>query len=399
MYWKLGYHSFLRNLVLNLLLILQFAAALFLANVMTAGVNGRSVLFAPLKPYLSQDGGYVGNMGTPLNKDSLKSSLTGVKDVFQTYRVPFLYTQTQEEGEHQFTAYTPDVSRSLKLPLQEGVWYTQAKRDDGVIPVVVTNSTRGYKVGDIIPIYAILDANGESNPTPVKLLVTGILADPAYYLELSQWQEGMDFKGLYSYHNMEYYLDSPMFLTDVSYLDGVCGYYTSFNAIVTFEKGLSKADYEANMEALESYSIFTSNQELWDNSMDYINAEVKVMMPIIFCLMLVTAVGLLSSGAISTITQLKNYGIYFICGCRWKDCIKISLASNAILLLGATVLSSAAMVVSASLGWLGNLGLVFGLNNVVNSVVLILITFVIAAVVPAIVLQGHSPVEIVKGNE
>ena len=240
---------------------------------------------------------------------------------------------------------------------------------------------------------------GTSGNTEMKFRITGIMKTGEYYPTFQQGGIAESVRDLYAEHTNLNPSGIPMLFSSASFLENDVVLTPGMQVLVTFHDDISKEDYDANLETLGSIGYYTTNEEMNAKCLKYINAEVKVLMPIIFCLLLVTAVGLLSSGAISTLRQLKTYGIYFICGCRWKDCIKIAMANTLIILAGSVLVAACALAISYSTGWMASASLILGWNNLLYTALLLAFTFAVSVIVPFVLLHKRTPVDILRNDD
>ena len=100
----------------------------------------------------------------------------------------------------------------------------------------------------------------------------------------------------------------------------------------------------------------------------------------------------------NTKSQMRNYGIYFLCGCRWKGCLKISLAYSAILLTGGMIIGAAAFLIFQNTEYASLFEQNLAMNNIYITLAIFVAMLIISLVIPFFMVRGTSPVETIKEN-
>ena len=107
-------------------------------------------------------------------------------------------------------------------------------------------------------------------------------------------------------------------------------------------------------------------------------------------------VELICSVTMNTRNQLKNYGIYFLCGCRWKDVLKISLANAGIIIGLGALLGMTGTVIFEFTPYAKLFEQNLDFNNVYLTFILILLMLMLSIVIPIFIIGKTQPVEIIK---
>ena len=129
-----------------------------------------------------------------------------------------------------------------------------------------------------------------------------------------------------------------------------------------------------------------------------INDILKKFIPIAVCTFVVIMIGFMSSTAINTLQQMKNYGTMFLCGMNWNDCIKILFAYNALIMISSISITSIIFGIFKLMNLSAYLGLSFGMNNIVITAIIIFITILLNLIILSAVVRRKTPVDIIRGN-
>ena len=173
---------------------------------------------------------------------------------------------------------------------------------------------------------------------------------------------------------------------------------------VSYGKGLSKEEIQTNNEYLQKFGYIRDQygeenfQTIADQSEKYLNDIYIHMLPIVLSAAVVVLAGLIGSIAISTVRQKKHFGIFFLCGCRWKDCTKIILAYLTILFAMAAALTILGIIVMKILNMDYLIGSVYSFNNLLVSIFEIVVMYLLAIILPHSIIKNSSPVETIKEN-
>ena len=105
-------------------------------------------------------------------------------------------------------------------------------------------------------------------------------------------------------------------------IQGVYGSY-----LVTYPENYTAQQITQEQQKLSQFgSVFSiSFDEMRPNNMQSLFEPAYYLLPIILVLTILTAVGCISSSALTTRRRLRNYAIYYVNGLQWKQCIFINL--------------------------------------------------------------------------
>jgi len=423
-YFKLAYDIFINKFLFNLLVILEIAAMLILTNTVIATYNSKKMLYEPYKEMLSHNGVVFINAGFEEGYYDDKKEIQEIYDKYNYLSYPaiiemfkenlkgnteIIYTisrglRSNEGGLiSKLEGYDTDVVNAfyidhsifekLRMPLAAGRWASSEKNENGEIEIVISGGTN-----------AVLD---KVYDTPLgKIKVVGILTDNTY-VPPAEFPESINDKlSIFNYYkpfDCNVSTRPPFALVDMNLFSDTA---TQFNSawFISYEDGLSEEDIAYNTNYLKQFGqvrdVYGEENfsTLSEQSEKYLNDIYTRMLPIVIAAAVVILAGLIGSVAISTIKQIKNFGIFFLCGCRWKDCTRIIIAYLTILFSVAAVLTVLCILVMKIINMDYLIGSVYEMNNLVISIAEIAIMYLLAIILPHNIIKTTSPVETIKEN-
>ena len=424
-YFKLAYDILVDRFVFNLLIILEIAAMLILTNTVVATYNSKKMLYEPYRELLSHNGvvflqsglveGYYddrkeiqeiyeqyGVLYYPAIVEMFRKNLRG--DVEITYTLNRTLSSNEGGPMSQLKDYNTDgvnlfyvdhnVFEKLRMPLAAGRWASSKKNENGEVEIVISGGTD-----------AALD-RVYSMPFG-KVKVVGILTDNTYVPPGEYPQNVEDKLSIFDYYkpfDCHISTRAPFALADQNLFEGMDGVSWDSAWFISYEDGLSEEDMAYNTNYLKQFGqvrdqygeeTFTT---LAAQSEAYLNDIYMRMLPILIAAAVVILAGLVGSIAVSTLKQIKNFAIFFLCGCRWKDCVRIIMAYLTMLFAAAAVLTVLCIAVMKIINMDYLIGSVYDLNNLIVSVAEIAVMYLLAFILPHHIIKTTSPVETIKEN-
>lgn len=421
-YFKLAYDMVIHRFLFNLLIVLEIAAMLILTNTVIAAYNGKKMLYAPYEDMLSNQG-VVLVMNRPEefaftdNEDVLAIMERHNDDVDYKEVTELLYQKLKGDVTIRFTqsgvvdnsplhstmsgqqadalwAYFPDhdVFQKLRLPLAAGRWASSEKTAEGAIEVVISGGTNA-------------ELNKVYDSSFGKLKVVGILTQTTYIPpgpfttddqteQRSLFDYYQTFDNTMSLHAPFLLADQNLYPSDYWFPDSIW--------FVSYGKTISEEDVKANNDYLRKFGTIRSHygeenfQTITEQSRKAINYTYLRMLPIVLAAVVVVLAGLIGSIAMATVRQKKNFGIFFLCGCRWKDCTRIILAYLSMLLTAAGVLTVIGILVMNALNMEYLIGAVYGWNNLLISLLELVVLYLLAVILPHSIIRATAPIETIK---
>lgn len=243
-----------------------------------------------------------------------------------------LYYYSGETNSNQIDAYDNFLSvcatddflvPALSFQLLSGEWYNSALKDNAV-DVVISETRNKLRIGDTFVVN--FTDSPEDLGISVTMRVKGILRSPVYYLSYGASGDELCSLDLIEYFNTDSE-ERPLILCSqsalVAYLNksGI----SSDNCIILFEKGITQEAFQNNLTYLSDYGYVATKQDLKQNTIEQIRISLYQYFPLSLFLLLIGVIGLMSVTILNIIYYRKHFAIFFICGCKWKQCIQINL--------------------------------------------------------------------------
>ena len=429
-YFKIAYDMLINKFVLTLIITIEMAVFLILCNTVAGTYNSKNMLYEPYKDILKNNSGVVFMLDGTLNHDEcdnaeieklrhdgyldnedvidyLEKNLEGDAKIYYNSQLEFWEDDhmaphsslPMDEGELvDYILLDDEIFKKYRLPLAEGRWASSEKNSAGETEVVVSGGT-DTKLNELYV-------------TPAgKFRVVGILTDNTYeppgsgYLSDDNNKEGLF--SFYEAFDANVSMAGPFIIADRKLVDYKEDNYKKFNCttepvwFVSYGSGLDEESIKRNNDLLKTIGYFDDDKDfstLSEDTENTINNIYIGMLPMIIAAAVVILSGLIGSAAMTAIRQMKTFGIFFLCGCRWRDCIKIISASLVIILGMSVVLAVLGIYGMWAMNFEYLIGLSFGWNNFVISVVILAVMYLLSIILPHNIIKSSSPVETIKEN-
>lgn len=408
-YLRYGCLSISKNILFTFIMVLEVVALLVTTNVTIGSANNKSVLTRPFDDIVNKEGYYC--FFEPMWET--QEEATEFYGLFNKLKSATIISSDQIDANK---IVDDDIFFKYSMPLQSGSWPKTATDEQGR-PYVVVSPDYIKNVGETIT----TDGVGECVISGVLTEVTYIPAFTIYNEEnvVTSFYRSADYtvaiEAIKAGSSNELkYSDSAIIMAKSAYkaLNDNKD-ITYLNCFITYDDNISKADMEYNKgimkqitefqkEHADFYPIaptFTPLSQIKDSMDTYVTNSYINILPIIFVVAAIVLIGLIGSVAINTVTQIRNYGIYFLCGSKWSDCFKISLANISIILLFSGVLSGVLLYCSKFINLNYLIGQVYEWNNLYISLGVILAMMLLALIIPFGIIRFTSPVEVIKSKK
>ena len=399
-YLKFGFYALIKSPLFNTLIMLELAAILIIGNLTIAVYNSRSAFYEPYKDILTRDGFVFigrgqGNYDADLKIKRTLDSLEGDVTVINSYGLQ-LVTDDVTFIRH-IEAIDNGIFTKLNLPLEEGRWASSEKNTNGEIEAVI------YKAGDSddtrLTLGNVID--GTINEKPCKIKIVGIIGNGQYapvltnsirgkseensvmnfYELLSDKDEGCRF--FVSASADEVLSDPHNIAMTVSFM------YYNFEP----SADVRQRNKEKIMGISKNISLLSEYNE---NTLAFINEQYIKLLPILLCVFVIVLAELICSASMNTKRQLRNYGIYFLCGCKWSDCLKFSLAYSLLILAGGVVSGCAAFLIFRKTEYANLFERYIAENNIFTTATIAAVMLLLSLVIPFFMVRRTSPVKTIK---
>ena len=399
-YLKFGFYALIKSPLFNALIILELAAILIVGNLTIAVYNSRSAFYEPYKDILTRDGFVFigrgqGNYDADMKIKHTLDSLEGDVTVINNYGLQ-LVTEDAAFIRH-IEAIDNDIFTKLNLPLEEGRWASSEKNTNGEIEAVA------YRAGDSddtrLTLGNVID--GTINEKPCKIKIVGIIGNGQYAPVLTNSIRGKS------------EANSVMNFYDIlSDKDEGCGFFVSASAdealsdphnmamtlsFMYYNSEPSADVCQRNKEKIMGISKNISLlSEYNENTLAYINEQYIKLLPILLCVFAIVLAELICSAAMNTKRQLRNYGIFFLCGCNWSGCLKFSFAYSLLILAGGFLSGGMAYLIFRKSEYADLFERYLAENNVFTTATIAAVMLFLSLVIPFFMVRRTSPVKTIK---
>ena len=421
-YLPLTFGIMRRRWLFTLIIVIETAALLILTNTMIATVISKNMLYEPYRAILEKNGVVVDvsnlNMMECSNEDiapflekypdtkSVINFLEKKLDVKVHYSEQLSFVKQigprsvmyMDKGNTLFYyLLDKEILSELKFPLSCGRYPSEDRNGNGEIEIIISGGTDA-------------ELNSVYDTPAGKMCVVGILTDNTYKpvgntVDRDGMEQGGDRDSIFNYclpFDSQTNLGGPFAIAAKGvFPEDNNGYNIIPNSIwfVTYKDNISEAESERITEYLSTVGTIQKNQTLStmkEETEKQINDIYYRMMPIIITAVIIVLSGLIGSAAVSTLRQVRTFGIFFLCGCRKKDCIIIVCIEMMITLLISALLALAGIIAMQHYGFEYLIGLTFGWMNVFISAILLLVLFVLSLILPFGIIRASSPVKTIK---
>lgn len=397
-YIKYGFSSFTKRIVTNLLIIFQLTFLFTGFNVVIGNLNSRDILYRPYEDIFANDGylwWFDSQMYDQLTGEYIKSyeqcleeTLSQLEGDFEYYRIyeTDIYDDEGLRKPIRLTFVDDRIYDKLSLPLVAGKW--EKSNSDKAYGVIMKNSYN-YVVGSEI------DWNGR------KITISGVLTDPTYIPTYNgSGDEDNGVTKLFQSYKSESAPFEYVILPQSTIPEGIAEtLYNSAQIILVFKNSLTDQQKSVNEQVLIDSgptSSFESFDSIREKSKIYMQEDFKKSMPLIFCMWVITIIGLVCSSAITTLRLLRSYAVYYMCGAKWSDCFIINAVSSVISLAVSAGLTYCILTLGLANGYAPQVGFVFKLNNVIYTAAAAIFMLILAVIVPAIMLKHKQPKTVIS---
>lgn len=421
-YLPLTFGIMRRRWLFTLIIVIETAALLILTNTMIATVISKNMLYEPYRAILEKNGVVVDasnlNMMECSNEDiapflekypdtkSVINFLEKKLDVKVHYSEQLSFVKQigprsvmyLDKGNTLFYyLLDKEILSELKFPLSCGRYPSEDRNGNGEIEIIISGGTDA-------------ELNSVYDTPAGKMRVVGILTDNTYKpvgntVDRDGMEQDGDHDSIFNYclpFDSQTNLGCPFAIAAKGvFPEDNNGYNIIPNSIwfVTYKDNISEAESERITEYLSTVGTIQKNQTLStmkEETEKQINDIYYRMMPIIITAVIIVLSGLIGSAAVSTLRQVRTFGIFFLCGCRKKDCIIIVCIEMMITLLISALLALAGIIAMQHYGFEYLIGLTFGWMNVFISAILLLVLFVLSLILPFGIIRASSPVKTIK---
>lgn len=397
-----------RHFIMNLITFIELTISIMLVSVMVSAVLIRYKYYDPFKDIYSSKGLYCefsqatvnGSQYTSMEEflcdDDVLSYLSSPEMLVSSNKVMGFPIINNKSVSTYCYSYNDELIRRYTPELSQGKWFDNSK-SNGCIEAVVSKNEYGWHTGDIIPVQ--FACKGYDGVMDVKII--GELENKTKVPGIIHSHTGSDDSNMFFYSYDFENEGIPLLIFSTSQLKEINAFQSLNTAIIKYPDNIENSILSEDQKKISSfgspYSI--KNEELNKNSINYFKTEIYNYLPIIIVVLIMTCVSSISITALSTRQRLKDYGIYYVCGLKWKSCCIVNLFYSLIITVSSVFCATVLMIFSKYIPKLDQTVISWNIW-VFISVLLISILFIIGSMtMPLIIIGKNTPKEVLaKGD-
>ena len=168
---------------------------------------------------------------------------------------------------------------------------------------------------------------------------------------------------------------------------------------ITYNSAVGKDVIKYNNTVLGNKGFYYSIEEFKKNSEDYVLKMQRRFMPAFIGVMFVVMIGIISASMIQTMSQMRQFGVFYLCGASRIKCILISIIGNLLTYIISSVIAVCILAVMYNSSLRISIGMIFKMNNIWITVAVMGMLVVMSVIVPFIMLGVSSIKNILIQNE
>lgn len=388
-YFRFALISLCDNIKINLLMILEMIVVFVGVNLIIGSYNNRNMLYKPYSDILSNTGWYIVSDYDENTGEPLSSQMKGKLDFIKMYSYSSLITLNGRNVPVNIIICPDEILNNMKLPVNSGKWQIDSPKD---IVCIAAPNNFDISSGDELKL-----------PLANSVKISGILTDPCYIPCFLQWSTSQGIENFYRKYSLKYYSPEEecleLFMSFSEFSETGIETDNTNKSFIAYDVNPTAENTTYNEELLKNnYQCGIRLSKIKERTENSINDILKKFIPIAVCTFVVIMIGFMSSTAINTLQQMKNYGTMFLCGMNWNDCIKILFAYNALIMISSVSITSIIFGIFKLMNLSAYLGLSFGMNNIVITAIIIFIIILLNLIILSAVVRRKTPVDIIRGN-
>lgn len=388
-YFRFALISLCDNIKINLLMILEMIVVFVGVNLIIGSYNNRNMLYKPYSDILRNTGWYIVSDYDENTGEPLSSQMKGKLDFIKMYSYSSLITLNGRNVPVNITICPDEILNNMKLPVNSGKWQIDSPKD---IVCIAAPNNFDISSGDELKL-----------PLANSVKISGILTDPCYIPCFLQWSTSQGIENFYRKYSLKYYSPEEecleLFMSFSEFSETGIETDNTNKSFIAYDVNPTAENITYNEELLKNnYQCGIRLSKIKERTENSINDILKKFIPIAVCTFVVIMIGFMSSTAINTLQQMKNYGTMFLCGMNWNDCIKILFAYNALIMISSVSITSIIFGIFKLMNLSAYLGLSFGMNNIVITAIIILNIMLLNLIILSAVVRRKTPVDIIRGN-
>lgn len=324
----IGFNEVIKHWKQTLLMALQIGMIMFLAVMAVTTYKAQTEKYDPLRAFMNREGvAFEASIVSVNEADGIDKYMDrlGVFDEFHCVRKDSLYLYENLEGKFEVRGYDELLSE-YEPEMSEGVWFTDAKKEEGIINAVVTGNPYGIEVGDVI------EFSNSSYNKKIKVYICGMFKDGEAFYEVGSYSSDCTVFDYYqTYDSAREDKNFYLFMSaDDMVSQGMTATYG--RVLASYDENASESQKEyAGKKLAQDNDIVVPMSEVVERTEDIIDSKMVEIMPVFVGAFLLVTLSIACLSAIDTYSSVENYAILFICGMEWKKSLPIGAVKSTII--------------------------------------------------------------------
>lgn len=394
MYLRLGFHLFLKKLLLNSIAVIQLCLTLLAFNMLVCRVNYASVSLHAMRHFPRQDvyfnmvASHIGGMES--RSAEIKALLSQYEKELTAEQVKTAYGNT---GESIITirGYGKNTLKYWDISVKGKSLDKNHPLEENIIPCLAYEDQ--YAIGNRISV--IVDDDKDNTEREFTFEVVGLIASNTKLLNISTSSNGAEFD--YFFEEKPTYTDAVL-LFDYSQVPYFQGYRAGSNSILFFQDGVSQSTKDEIVRECNKYSWTESVDKIRSNSLDELWVYLQSFLPLFICLFLVGIFSTFCLTIMNAVKNIKTFSIYYICGMHWLSSIRICLGYILCIVAGALLLFMPLSAWSLQGDAMEAGRLLINEYNILLSLLLLAVIIVLSTLPSVFLIRRESPLTSLKNG-
>ena len=411
MLFRTALRNLKRNPLMNILSLLQLIAVLLIAGIMVSSLCIRYRTYSPFADILGSSGYYCTFTGDGANRgygtggryfyngsNELAEELGAVSVVSAHSVLKFGGMVLNEEyiSDVKLLSYDDEIIKRYRPELKEGRWLSL---DSGEVEAVVSDSTYGWKVGDVITLSVVSGNAADINQRLIDVRIVGMLDEGAEVYGLNRPFTENTYRIMYRPYYPERERE-PVILFSHSVLNSYDEtiVQTISSSLITYdEAGFDKERAREGISKADGNYI-SYLKDMNEDSLSYLQEQLLQLLPIVTVLMILVLVSSVSISALSARRRLKDYAKYYVVGLQWNQCVLVNLLQSLVTAAAAVIVAVTALLIVQYTALSETFMILWNGWLLLALVGIILLYLLFSMIMPILMLRSVSPKQLLTAE-
>ena len=411
MLFRTALRNLKRNPLMNILSLLQLIAVLLIAGIMVSSLCIRYRTYSPFADILGSSGYYCTFTGDGANRgygtggryfyngsNELAEELGAVSVVSAHSVLKFGGMVLNEEyiSDLKLLSYDDEIIKRYRPELKEGRWLSL---DSSEVEAVVSDSTYGWKVGDVITLSVVSGNAADINQRLIDVRIVGMLDEGTEVYGLNRPFTENTYRIMYRPYYPERERE-PVILFSHSVLNSYDEtiVQTISSSLITYdEAGFDKERAREGISKADGNYI-SYLKDMNEDSLAYLQEQLLQLLPIVTVLMILVLVSSVSISALSARRRLKDYAKYYVVGLQWNQCVLVNLLQSLVTAAAAVIVTVTALLIVQYTALSETFMILWNGWLLLALVGIILLYLLFSMIMPILMLRSVSPKQLLTAE-